>query len=130
MWEYAMGYAQQALQLESRPTDSRAAALEVAGRYFYRAGLYRQAAAVFGELTQLRRHKFDWATLGISLAELGDLRGSEAALRESIRINGGDPDLYETLGIVVGRSNPEEGRELDAVARRLRAALSENTEIR
>ena len=106
MWEWAMGYAQEALRLESKPVESRATALEIAGRYYYRTGQHQQSVAVFRELTSIRRRKFDWATLGISLAQIGDQKGAEAALRESIPINSGDPDLYETLALVIGRANP------------------------
>ena len=45
-------------------------------------------------------------------------------MRESIRINGGDPDLYETLAIVIGRDHPAEARKLNAIARRLRQTVA------
>ncbi len=124
MWEWAMGFAQETLRLESKPLESRATALEIAGRYFYRAGQHQQSVAVFRELTSMRRRKFDWATLGISLAQIGDKKGAETALRESIRINGGDPDLYETLAIVIGRDDPAEARKLNAIARHLRQTVA------
>jgi predicted CXXCH cytochrome family protein len=120
LWEWAMGFAQQALEQESTSSESREAALEVAGRFLYRAGQHQSAASVYAELTKRRRRKEDWATLGISLAQLGDLNGSQSALRESIRINGGDPDLYETLAIVLGQSDREEATRLKAIADRIR----------
>jgi predicted CXXCH cytochrome family protein len=120
LWEWAMGFAQQALEGDSSVSESREAALEVAGRFFYRAGQHQSAAAVYAELTKLRRRKEDWATLGICLAQLGDVQGSQSALRESIRINGGDPDLYETLAIVMGTSDPAESKRLKSIADRIR----------
>ena len=129
MWDWAMSFAQEALQMGQSPSEAREMALEIAGRYFYRAGQHQQSAAVFGELTQIRRRKEDWAMLGISLAQLGELKRGESALRESIRINGGDADLYETLAIVIGQSQPQEATELNATARRIRQARGQSSEI-
>jgi hypothetical protein len=120
LWEWAMGFAQQALERKSSAGESREAALEVAGRFLYRAGQHQSAASVYDELTKRRRRKEDWATLGICLAQLGDLQGSRSALRESIRINGGDPDLYETLAIVLSPSDAKEATRLRALADRIR----------
>ena len=129
MWDWAMSFAQESLRLESKPSECRETALEIAGRYFYRADQHQQSVAVFGELTQMRRRKEDWAMMGISLAQLGDLKRSESALRESIRINGGDADLYETLAIVLAGSRPKEAAELNATARRIRQAKGQSTQI-
>lgn len=129
MWNWAMQFAQASLRLDTSPSESSETALEVAGRYLYRAHQYQQSAAVYGELTQLRRRKEDWATLGICLAQLGDVKGSESALRTSIRINGGDPDLYETLAIVIARTQPKLAEELNATAQRIRRAKGQPTEI-
>ena len=129
LWDWAMGYAQESLRLEPKPTETRATALEIAGRYFYRAGQFPQSVGVFRELTKIRRRKYDWATLGISLAQIGDLKGAEVALRESIRINGGDADLYETLALVIEGSDPAEASHLNTIAARIRGAQIQRAEI-
>ncbi|NND97603.1 MAG: hypothetical protein HKN47_09780 [Pirellulaceae bacterium] len=124
-WQWAMTYAQEAIRLEQKPTESVAEALEIAGRYFAKSGQHQLAAEVFFELTAIRRRKYDWATLGLSLGKLGDATRAESAVREAIKIEGGDPDLYEILAILIRKRDPAEAQRLEALAQRLRNAAGD-----
>ncbi|QDT12946.1 tetratricopeptide repeat protein [Planctomycetes bacterium K23_9] len=126
--EYAMRCAQEAIRLNelapggSHPTESLGDAMEVAGKYFSSIGQHQLAARVFQDLTAIRRRKYDWATLGLSLGKIGDNVGAAKALRQAIHIHAGDPDVYEILAIVLKSTDPTEAERLNRIAARLREA--------
>ncbi|WP_186776000.1 multiheme c-type cytochrome [Rubripirellula reticaptiva] len=127
--EYAVRCAQEAIRLSldpngnPKPTEAFGDAMEIAGTFFSKAGQHRSAAEVFSELTAIRRRKDDWATLGLSLSRLGANEQAALALRHAIHIFAADPYLYETLAIILQKSDPEEANRCSAIAKRLRATL-------
>lgn len=119
-WQAAVSAAMEALRLESKPNESRTTALVVLVKYAIASGRYDQAIVPLSELTRIRRTPFDWAWLGFCLTRMNQPGAAESALRQAVRIDGTDPDVYELLAGLIETRDPVEASRLRGLAKRIR----------
>ena len=105
-WDLAERYASQTLRLESAPTESRKAALEVIASTRFNDGDFQKASEAYGELVGIRRSAIDWYNLGLCFGRLKRFNDAERAFVEATRVDASYTPPYRSLAILYSSFNP------------------------